>query len=107
MLWSHSRRLIEVIRIQFISLIPQNRHSTFEIAGFKVGLGILEIKSAKRSPQVWPQNYRSLYTTKVFDFELRAVRWKINGTRTLGHPLVPGFTTGTIKVRSGTKTISA
>ena len=47
--------------------------------------------------------------------ELRAVRWKagvntspqINGTRTLGHPLVPGFTTGTIKVRSGTKTISA
>ena len=35
---------------------------------FKVGLGILEITSAKRSPQVWPQNYRSLYTTKVFDF---------------------------------------
>ena len=41
---------------------------TYLVQMIKVGLGILQITSAKRCPQVWPQNYRSLYTTKVFDF---------------------------------------
>ena len=34
----------------------------------KVGMGIVQITSVKRCPQVWPKNYMSLCTTKVFDF---------------------------------------
>ena len=51
-----------------VIITPSTQCYWLRKTAFKVGLGILEIKSAKRSPQVWPQNYRSLYTTKVFDF---------------------------------------
>ena len=64
------------LRVQSFSTVPSfcfgtgfvGRVAERDRMFIKVGLGILEIKSAQRSPHVWPPNYRSLYTTKVFDF---------------------------------------
>ena len=36
---------------------------------FKVGLGILQIASAKRRPQVWPWFDRSLFSTSFVEFD--------------------------------------
>ena len=36
---------------------------------FKVGLGILQITSAKRCPCVWPWVGRSLFSTKFVEFD--------------------------------------
>jgi len=36
---------------------------------FKVGLGILQIISAKRCPQVWPWVGRSLFSTNFVEFD--------------------------------------
>jgi len=36
---------------------------------FKVGLGILQITSAKRCPQVWPWVGRSLFSTNFVEFD--------------------------------------
>ena len=37
--------------------------------GVKVGLGILQITSAKRCPQVWPWFGRSLFLTNFVEFD--------------------------------------
>ena len=39
--------------------------------GVKVGLGILQITSAKRCPQVWPWLGRSLFSTNFVEFDKR------------------------------------
>ena len=36
---------------------------------FKVGLGILQITSAKRCPQVWPCFGRSLFSTDFVEYD--------------------------------------
>jgi len=44
----------------------------FKICGkkvIKVGLGILQITSAKRCPQVWPWFGRSLFSTNFVEFD--------------------------------------
>jgi len=40
-----------------------------KIRPFKVGLGILQITSSKRCPQVWPCFGRSLFSTDFVEFD--------------------------------------
>jgi len=40
-----------------------------KVGELKVGLGILQITSAKRCPQVWPWFGRSLFSTDFVEFD--------------------------------------
>ena len=62
---------------RFHLIIPGNQKTEFRNPGwnsrlllpFKVGLGILQITSAKRCPQVWPCFGRSLFSTDFVEYD--------------------------------------